>query len=345
MYNCKYCNKEFEKPYQLAAHVSMCKLNPNYQENLEKRKIKKTKEQLQEERIQRNPYKFLKKERILKCKKCGKEYTLLLTDSQFDKGKYKKYCSRSCANSKQHSEETKRKISQNVKAANILYIVTEETKEKISKNMLGNQNAKKLIKKEKIKKNNKIKKNIYLNINDIPKDICKYCNKEFIPKYIYNENYYKIIRHTKFCSPECLHQFKVNNFRQINKKYHLGGFKEGSVKNYKSGWYHGIHCDSSWELAFIIYHEEHGNKIKRYKEIRHYILNGKEYNYHPDFIVNDKDIYEIKGIKSKMSDAKQLYNKDIIFLYRKDMKIYLDYVIEKYGKNFIDLYDKKDKNV
>lgn len=48
------------------------------------------------------------------CQKCGKEYSLELTESQFLKGKYKHFCSRSCANTRQHSEETKQKISRGV---------------------------------------------------------------------------------------------------------------------------------------------------------------------------------------------------------------------------------------
>lgn len=48
------------------------------------------------------------------CQKCGKEYSLELTESQFLKGKYKHFCSRSCANTRHHSEETKQKISQGV---------------------------------------------------------------------------------------------------------------------------------------------------------------------------------------------------------------------------------------
>ena len=322
MHKCKYCGKEFEKNYQLAAHISMCKANPKYKENLEKRKIKKSLEQLKEERIKRNPYKYEYKDFILICQKCGKEYTLSLTQKQYDEGKYKKFCSRSCANSRTISEEIKQKISNGVKNSEIFQT----------------NNRKKDIEKYKTI-------NSYISINDIPKRICKFCNKEFIPEYIFNGKYYKIISFSKCCSSECLHNLKSINSIKINKKYNLGGFKEGSVKNYKSGWYHGIHCDSSWELAFIIYHEEHGNKIERYKEIRHYILENKEYEYHPDFIVNDTDIYEIKGIKSKNSDAKQLYNQDIKFLYKNDMKLYLDYVIDKYGENFIDLYNKKDKNI
>ena len=48
------------------------------------------------------------------CQKCGKEYSLELTESQFLKGKYKHFCSKSCANTRQHSGQTKQKISQGV---------------------------------------------------------------------------------------------------------------------------------------------------------------------------------------------------------------------------------------
>lgn len=47
----------------------------------------------------------------LYCKKCRKEYIVNCTESNFKKGKYKKYCSRSCANSHIVSIETRNKIS------------------------------------------------------------------------------------------------------------------------------------------------------------------------------------------------------------------------------------------
>ena len=319
MYICKYCGKKFEKPYQLAAHVSMCKMNPKYDENLKKRKIKKSSEQLKKERIEKNPYKYEYKDFKLKCQKCGKEYILCLTQKQFDNGKYSKFCSRSCANYRIHSEETKKKISESVKNSDIF----------IKNNRLKDIRIHKTV-------------NTFESIDQIPKRICPICKKEYIPKYEFNGKYYKIINSNKYCSKECLHQFKVDNFKKLNQKYKFGGFKEGSVKNYKSGWYHGIHCDSSWELAFVIYCKEHNINIKRCKEIRYYILDNKKYEYHPDFIVNNT-IIEIKGLKSSNSNAKQLYNPDIIFLYKNDMKKYLDYVINKYGNNFIELYEKKDK--
>ena len=46
-----------------------------------------------------------------KCKGCGKEYTLLLSDREYNKGNYTKYCSRSCANKRILTDETKNKIS------------------------------------------------------------------------------------------------------------------------------------------------------------------------------------------------------------------------------------------
>lgn len=51
------------------------------------------------------------KERILNCKKCEKEYILFITDRKFNEGEYRKHCSRSCANGRIHTEETKSKIS------------------------------------------------------------------------------------------------------------------------------------------------------------------------------------------------------------------------------------------
>ena len=163
--------------------------------------------------------------------------------------------------------------------------------------------------------------------------ICPICGKEFIQPRKKNGR----LGNSKYCSKEC----RNKALSLINKQIGSGGFREGSVKNYKSGWFNGIHCDSSWELAFLIYYKDHNIDVKRCKEVRHYILDGKQYNYFPDFVINET-IYEIKGIKDEFSDAKKKYNQDIVFLYRKDMEKYIQYAKNKYG-NFIDLYDKKDK--
>jgi len=42
-----------------------------------------------------------------------------------------------------------------------------------------------------------------------------------------------------------------------------GGKREHSGRG-KQGRYNGIWCDSSWELAWVIYNFDHGIKFKRY---------------------------------------------------------------------------------
>ena len=45
------------------------------------------------------------------CKKCGKEYSLDISESKYKKGSYTKYCSISCRNSHTVSDNTKKKKS------------------------------------------------------------------------------------------------------------------------------------------------------------------------------------------------------------------------------------------
>ena len=117
-----------------------------------------------------------------------------------------------------------------------------------------------------------------------------------------------------------------------------GGYRKGAG-NGKSGWYKGIHCDSTWELAFLIYHLDNNLYIERCKEKRKYFYNGEEHIYIPDF-VTDKGIIEIKGYKSKQWEAKEKYNKDIIVLYESDVKKYIEYCLSKYNVDDLSLlYD------
>lgn len=251
----------------------------------------------------------MKKEFEVICKTCGKHFKVIENENRFPIKGDKYFCCRSCANTRHHSDETKKKISDGVKTSEIF-----------------------------IQRNTEGKHIGYKSIDEIPKCKCIICGNEYMPNYKFN-GYVFITKYTKrICSNEC--RSKYYSIR--NKMFHTGGFKEGSVRNYKSGWYDGIHFDSSWELAFYIYNKEHNIKIERCKEVRKYIIDNEEHEFHPDFIINNQ-IYEVKGIKSKNSEAKQKYNQDIKFLYRNDIEQYLNYVIEKYGKNFIDLYEKKDK--
>lgn len=110
---------------------------------------------------------------------------------------------------------------------------------------------------------------------------------------------------------------------------------------FKKGIYKGLQCDSSWELAFAVYHIEHEKHIERYKGYYEYVIDGEIHRYIPDFITDD-GIFEIKGRKDKKSLEKEKQFPEITIIDKNSITKYLDYVIEKYGKEFYDvLYEDK----
>ena len=142
------------------------------------------------------------------------------------------------------------------------------------------------------------------------------------------------------------HHFKNITKEEFGKKMSkslknskvVGGIRKGAGRG-KSGWYKGYWCDSSWELAFVIYNLEHNIEFKRNKKGFKYIFEGNEYKYYPDFII-DNEYYEIKGYEDKKVEEKnKQFNKTLHILKKEEMKLYLDYAINKYSKNFIELYE------
>ena len=131
---------------------------------------------------------------------------------------------------------------------------------------------------------------------------------------------------------EELRRKKISETMSKNPK--CGGYRKGSGRG-KKGWYKGIFCDSSWELAFVYFHLEHNLKIERCKETRTYIYNGVKHKYLPDFVTNN-GIFEIKGFVTKQSEEKSKQNPDIKVLYYKDIKPYLEFVTNKFGKKFYE---------
>jgi len=130
---------------------------------------------------------------------------------------------------------------------------------------------------------------------------------------------------------------KISNWAKTSG---VGGYKKGSGRG-KKGRYEGIWCDSSWELAWVIYHLEHNIKFERNTEKFEYIFNNKKYTYIPDFIINN-DYIEIKGYITEQVKTKiNQFPKKLIVLLQLDMKKYLDYVIQKYGNDFTKLYNKE----
>jgi hypothetical protein len=124
---------------------------------------------------------------------------------------------------------------------------------------------------------------------------------------------------------------------EIAKKRKLGGYVRGSGRG-KKGWYKGFFCDSSWELAYVVYCLEHDIDIKRNTEKRQYVWKGEIKNYIPDFIT-ESTLTEIKGFKTEQWLAKLQANPDVKVLYEIDLQPILEYVKNKYGKDFISLYE------
>jgi hypothetical protein len=156
---------------------------------------------------------------------------------------------------------------------------------------------------------------------------------------------------TKTTISKCLHcGGDIEHWKSTPKKYHSecwlkasGGHRKGSGVG-KSGWYKGYWCDSSYELAWIIYQLEHNKSFERNKVRYEYEWNGKIKEYIPDFIQND-DIIEIKGYLTEQTKVKLKSVPNLKVLFRRDLNKEFEYVESKYGKNFIELYEDTPKKI
>lgn len=103
------------------------------------------------------------------------------------------------------------------------------------------------------------------------------------------------------------------------------------------GWYKGLYCASSWELAWVVYNLDNGLLVKQCRDHFKYEMNGITHQYTPDFIIDDV-YYEIKGWHRPDTDFK-------ISQFPKDKKLiliegfdendkYIKYAENRYGKRF-----------
>ena len=131
-----------------------------------------------------------------------------------------------------------------------------------------------------------------------------------------------------------------NKISKTMKEKHCGGYRIGSGYG-KKGWYvqkngcnkgERIFCDPTWELAFVIYCNEHNIPIRRNTIKYNYKYNGEIHYYLPDFIINDKDIIEIKGYKDDKAIIKENIFKDIKVIDKYKISKYLNYCSNKYNK-------------
>jgi len=98
---CDYCDltDDFNSVQSWAAHRSNCIKNPNRTAKLA--------------RMSESAAKVSRKILALTCS-CGSLFSIEVTDAEITRGAHRHFCSRQCANRRQHSSETKQKISQSV---------------------------------------------------------------------------------------------------------------------------------------------------------------------------------------------------------------------------------------
>ena len=82
----------------------------------------------------------------------------------------------------------------------------------------------------------------------------------------------------KASTPEKEAERKIKISETMKKNPNSGGLRKGSGRG-KKGYYKGYWCDSSWELAWVIYQLDHNIKIKRNWEKFEYEYNNIKYFY------------------------------------------------------------------
>ena len=131
---------------------------------------------------------------------------------------------------------------------------------------------------------------------------------------------------------------------EIAKKRHFGGVPTHGGRGIR-GWYKGYWCDSSWELAYVIYNLEHGIHFVRNRQGFEYEYLGVKRKYFPDFLLDDGTYVEVKGYVNNRVRAKHstfMSTGHVLqVIGEEEIKPYLKYATLKYGKDFTRLYQKK----
>lgn len=174
---------------------------------------------------------------------------------------------------------------------------------------------------------------------------CKFCNRYF-------ERQCHLKRHENRCTlnpnrieytshPQTQEaKAKISKTAKDNKR--SGGYRIGSGRG-KKGTYKDYYCDSSWELAYVVYNLDHGIEFKRNRDIFFYEFEGEKHSFMPDWKIGNKYI-EIKGYWTKQWQAKldQFPKNEVLEVITKEEIIpYLEYARSKYGDDFTKLYENR----
>lgn len=132
------------------------------------------------------------------------------------------------------------------------------------------------------------------------------------------------------------------------KKNSHGGYRPGSGRA-KTGYYKGIYCGSTYELAWVVYQLDHNIPFNRFDGCLIHPVTGQK--YFPDFL-QGKLIVEIKGYESnervsKKNEIAKMNGYDVLVKRKNDLEKEFNWLKTKYGlmKEYQRLYDDyKPKN-
>jgi hypothetical protein len=147
-----------------------------------------------------------------------------------------------------------------------------------------------------------------------------------------------------FASTACRFTPVLGHYRRkklsvVARQRGLGQYREGSGRG-KKGRYRGYWCDSSYELAFVIYALDHGFWFERNWQAFSYSFEGRTRTWIPDFRLKNDMYLEIKGYESPQACAKfAAFPHGLIVVKRENMQFVFDYVVGNYGRDFTRLYE------
>jgi hypothetical protein len=139
--------------------------------------------------------------------------------------------------------------------------------------------------------------------------------------------------------------FKTEKFTllpKISPKQGRPPSKNRKKRSPKTGYYFSkilnewIWCDSSWETAWIIFQEDHNIPFQRNYDKFPYQYKNRTHHYIPDFKLPTGVYIEIKGREYEQTPYKYtaIPQEKLTIIRKKEMKPYLDYVINKYGTEY-----------
>lgn len=269
------------------------------------------------------------------CKKCGRNYygilrylpnDLICKQCNIDQTKLERYGSKTYNNSKQNkltnlakygveswaqTEEGRRRLSEAAKSESRNHAIKEAFKKRTAEDKKRT---------EELKQNNIIK------------------------KYGSLENFYKIRQN--LCEMGCLRKYGIKNAGALNP--------EKAYNSWGRYYYNNIYFDSSWELAYYIWLVDNNIPFKYHTGFyfEYYDAFNNKHRYYPDFYVNnewveiksnilwDFEKNQIKNQDGTLNEAKTkcIIENNIKLLFGNEIKPYLNYVKNTYGKDFFKLH-------